>query len=126
MCIRDSYTTDMEWIFKFTDKPGVVVECLSRWKGILSCEHEGKYTVVFDMTETTRFGIRNLLQISGFVALNKKKIKAQTDKVRIVTSTREQERVLKSGLRMTPHLVDFEVIKLESNLSDVNDAATSR
>ena len=116
----------MEWTHKFTDKPGGVVECLSSWKSILSCEHGEKYTVVFDMTETTRFGLRNLLQISGFVALNKKKIKAQTDKVRIITSSWEQERVLKSGLRMTPHLVDFEIIKLESNVSNVHDAPTPR
>jgi len=116
----------MEWTFKFTDKPGVVVECLSDWKSVLGCEHRNKYTVVFDMTETSKFGIRNLLQISGFIALNRKKIKAQTDKVKIITNSPEQERVLKSGLRMTPHLVDFEVIKLESNVSAVHDAPASR
>lgn len=120
------YIPKMEWKYEFTDRPGAVPECLAIWKRVLETAHGERYTVVFDITTTHKFGIKALLQMSGFIALNRKKIKAQTDKVKIVLQSAEQERVLRSGLRMTPFLVDFEIVRAETNLPTVHDASASR
>ena len=115
----------MEWGYKFTDHPSAVAECLRNWKSTLALDHDQKYIVVFDITNTSRFSIKTLLQLSGFIALNKKRIKAQTEKVKIVLRSAEQEKILKSGLRMTPFLVDFEIVRQDSNVSYAHDAAAS-
>ncbi len=67
--------------------------------------------VTFDMTEISKFGMAGLIQLSGFIALHRKRIKAQTEKVRIVLKSEEQERLLRSGLRITPHLTEFEIVR---------------
>ena len=64
----------MEWGYKFTDHPSAVAECLRNWKSTLALDHDQKYIVVFDITNTSRFSIKTLLQLSGFIALNKKRI----------------------------------------------------
>ena len=123
--LTSRYRTDMEWGYKFTDHPSAVAECLRNWKSTLALDHDQKYIVVFDITNTSRFSIKTLLQLSGFIALNKKRIKAQTKKVKIVLKSAEQEKILKSGLRMTPFLVDFEIVRQDSNVSYAHDAAAS-
>ena len=101
----------MEWRYAFSDHPGSVAGCIKSWNKILSVPPQCKYTITFDMTELQRFGMTGLLQLSGFIALHRKKIKAQTEKVRIVLKSEEQEKLLKSGLRITPYLTEFEIVR---------------
>lgn len=112
----------MEWKYEFTNDKSSIADCLNNWKKIVTIPHPEKYIIIFDIRKANNFNVKGILQLTAFIALNKKKIKAQTEKVRIMLDSIEQENSIKRGLRLSPYLVEFEIINtLENKVEHYNN-----
>ena len=113
----------MEWKYEFTNRPDNIDNCIAQWRNIL-LYHQNlhtkkiknsllieKYTVIFDLNESTGATFNNMMKIVAFIASNKKKIKSQTEKVKILITTDKQGQMLERIFKVAPYLVEFEVVK---------------
>ena len=110
----------MEWKYEFTNRPDNIDNCIAQWRNILlyhqnlhgqtDCDVQ-KYKVVFDLNESSGATFNNMMKIVAFIASNKKKIKSQTEKVKILITTDKQGEMLERIFKVAPYLVEFEVVK---------------
>ena len=123
----------MEWKYKFTNRPDNIENCIAQWRNILlyhqnlhgqtDCDVQ-KYKVIFDLNESISATFNNMMKIVGFIASNKKKIKSQTEKVKILITTDKQGQMLERIFKVAPYLVEFEVVKktqYENNNNQILD-----
>ena len=108
-----------EWCYVFDDKENTVDDFIIKWMMIIKIliSQNKKTQVTLDITKTTVFSITKITKIISFISSNKKQLKEATTKIKILTSTEKQEKVIKNALFLSPvRICEFEIIK---NVVDV-------
>ena len=107
----------MDVTYYLTDENESVTHVLTCWNNAIAQPHETKYVVTFDITRTHKFNIKHIIQMTGFIARRKRVIKEQTEKIVIILRSKEQERMIKTGLSIIPSFVPFEIIRQNISLN---------
>ena len=103
-----------EWLYVFDDKENTIDNFLLMWKvhiEILIAEQK-KITIVMDVSKTNIFSMSKIIRIIGFISSNKRKLKASSEKIQILTSTDSQVRMIQNALSLSPvRICEFEILK---------------
>ena len=102
------------WSYVFDDKENTIDNFLFVWKvNIDIFISRGEKTVVtMDITKTNLFSVTKIMKIIGFISANKRKLKMTSEKIKILTSTDKQVKMIENALSLSPvRICEFEILK---------------
>jgi len=101
----------MEWNFVLNDDIKCIPTFITTWKSYLDewSNNAVKVKINLDLRNAMNLTLRRLMMIVIFIGRNKNKITNTTEKISIIASSERQQKLIKSGIRLSPKTCPIEI-----------------